>query len=265
MKMFSATPLAAALLALAASAVQAQNVTIVNGKPVPKARVEALLKQAEREGQARSPELETQVRDQVVLREIFAQEAEKRGLAQSASYRDQLELAKQTILIRELFMSEQAKNPVSEAEMKAEYENVKAQNSGLEYRARHILVEKEDEAKQLIAQIKAGASFEDLAKKNSKDQGSAERGGDLDFANPGTYVPEFGKALTALKKGEMTDEPVKSNFGYHIIKLEDTRPAQFPAFEDVKPQVKQRLEQVRMAKFRDQIRAKAKTDYKFAN
>jgi peptidyl-prolyl cis-trans isomerase C len=265
MKMFSATPLVAALLSLAAATAQAQNVTTVNGKPVPKARVEALLKQAEREGQARSPEMEAQVRDQVVLREMFAQEAEKRGLAQSSSYKDQLELAKQTILIRELFMGEQAKNPVTEAEMKAEYEAVKAQNSGMEYRARHILVEKQDEAKQIVAQIKAGASFEDLAKKNSKDPGSAEKGGDLDFANPGNYVPEFAKALVALKKGEMTEEPVKSNFGYHIIKLEDTRAAQFPAYEDVKPQVKQRLEQMRMAKFRDEIRAKAKTDYKFAN
>jgi peptidyl-prolyl cis-trans isomerase C len=264
MKQLKATTLAAALLALASVTAQAQNVTTVNGKPVPKSRVEAILSQALQGGQPRTPELEAQARDQAVLREMFAQEAEKRGMAQSASYKEQLELAKQSILIRELFMDYQKKHPISEAEMKAEYEAVKAQNSGTEYRASHILVEKEDEAKSLIAQIKAGAKFEDLAKKNSKDTGSAERGGDLDFANPGNYVPEFGKAMVALKKGGMTDEPVKSQFGYHIIRLDDTREAQFPDFEQVKPQVKQRLEQVQLAKFRDEIRGKAKTDYKFS-
>jgi peptidyl-prolyl cis-trans isomerase C len=247
-------------------AVLAQNITTVNGKPVPKSRFDALMTQATRQGgQQKTPELETQVRDEVVLREMFMQEAEKRGMAQSAEYKTQMELARQTILIRELFNDFNKKNPVTDAEIQAEYDKFKGQASGTEYRARHILVEKEDDAKALITQIKGGASFEELAKKNSKDPGSGANGGDLDFANPGSFVPEFSQAMVKLKKGEMTEAPVKSQFGYHIIKLEDTRDAKFPPIDEVKPQITQRLNQMKMAKFRDDIRAKAKTDYKFAN
>ena len=246
---------------LAQLAALAQNVTFVNGKPVPKARVDALITQATRQGQPKTPELEKQARDEVVLREMFMQEAEKRGLAASADYKAQMEFARQTILIRELFADFQKKNPV----VTAEYDKFKAQASGTEYRARHILVENEDEAKALIGQIKAGSKFEDVAKKSSKDTGSAENGGDLDFANPSSYVPEFSQALVKLKNGEMTDAPVKSQFGYHIIKLEDTREAKFPELAEVKTQIEQRISQQKLAKFRDDIRAKAKTDYKFGN
>jgi peptidyl-prolyl cis-trans isomerase C len=260
----------ASMLALSAAlalplAAAAQNITTVNGKPVPKSRVDALLSQASKQGQPKTPELETQVRDEVVLREMFMQEAEKRGLSQSAEYKSQMELARQTILIRELFNEFNKKNPTSDAEVQAEYDKFKSQSSGTEYRARHILVEKEDDAKALITQIKGGASFEELAKKNSKDPGSGQNGGDLDFANPGSYVPEFSQAMVKLKKGEMTDAPVKSQFGFHIIKLEDTREAKFPPLEEVKAQIQQRLGQVKMAKFRDDIKAKSKTDYKFSN
>ena len=251
-------------LALLAPLAQAQNVAIVNGKPVPKARVDALITQATKQGQPKTPELEKQARDEVVMREMFMQEAEKRGLAASPDYKTQKEFARQTILIRELFEDQKKKNPVTDAEVQAEYDKFKSQATGTEYRARHILVEKEDDAKKLIAQIKGGAKFEDVAKKNSKDPGSAENGGDLDFAKPDAYVPEFGQAMTKLKKGEMTQEPVKSQFGYHIIKLEDTREAQFPPLAEVTPQIKQRLEQQKLAKFRDEVRDKAKTDYKFS-
>lgn len=252
---------AAMLAPLAASA---QNVAIVNGKAVPKARVDALMTQVTRSGQPMTPELEKQVRDEVVLREMFMQEAEKRGLNGSAEYKEQMEFARQTILIRELFSDYAKKNPITDADVAAEYDKFKAQSGGTEYRARHILVEKEDEAKALIAKIKGGAKFEDVAKANSKDPGSAENGGDLDFADPKGYVPEFGTALTQLKKGEMTQEPVKSQFGYHIIKLEDTRDAPLPPLESVKPQIEQRLQQQKVAQFRDEVRAKARTDYKFS-
>lgn len=254
------------LALVAPLAAQAQNLTTVNGKAVPKTRVEALIGQVTKGGQQpRTPELEKQASDEVVLREMFMQEAERRGLQGSAEFKNQMELARQQILIRELFEDYKKKNPVSEADIKAEYDKFKAQASGTEYRARHILVEKEDDAKALIKQLNGGAKFEDVAKKNSKDPGSAENGGDLDFAKPDSYVPEFGQAMTKLKKGEMTQEPVKSQFGFHIIKLEDTREAQFPPLADVKPQIEQRLTQVKLAKFRDDIKAKAKTDYKFSN
>ncbi|AWI53018.1 peptidylprolyl isomerase [Aquabacterium olei] len=261
----------AASLTLAAPLVFAQNIAIVNGKAVPKARAEAMieqiLKQPQQPGQPpqeRSPELEQKVKDEVVLREIFIQEAERRGLQGSADYKAQMELARQSILIRALFQDFEKKNKPDEAEAKAEYDKIKAANGGQEYRARHILVEKEDEAKALIAQIKGGAKFEDLAKKNSKDPGSAENGGDLDWANPGNYVPEFSQAMTKLQKGQVTDSPVKSQFGFHIIKLEDVRTAQFPSFDEVKGQLMQRQAQAKLAKFRDDLRAKAKTDYKFS-
>ena len=260
-----------AVAALAASfaclpvAVLAQNVAVVNGKAVPKARVDTLIAQAQKAGQQVGPEIQTQARDQVVLREIFTQEAEKRGIGASADFRAQMELARQTLLIRELFEDYRKKNPVDDAEARIEYDKFKAQATGTEYRARHILVETEDEAKAVMAQLKGGAKFEDLAKKLSKDPGSGANGGDLDFAKPDSYVPEFGGALVKLKKGEMTDAPVKSQFGWHIIRLDDVREAQFPGFDEVKGQIKQRLEQTKLQRYQDELRSKAKTDYKFGS
>ncbi|MDN3922868.1 peptidylprolyl isomerase [Roseateles violae] len=253
---------AAALLPMSASA---QNVAIVNGKPVPKSRVDLLIGQVTKSGQPRTPELEAKVKDEVVLREIFMQEAARRGIPASADYQAQLELTKQSLMIRELFADYAKKNPVSDAEAQAEYDKFKAANSGTEYRASHILVEKEEDAKNLIAQIKGGSKFEDVAKKNSKDPGSGANGGDLDWSAPNNYVKEFSDALVKLQKGEMTAEPVKSQFGYHIIRLDDTRPQTFPAFEDVKGQIIQRMGQQKLAAFQEELRAKAKTDYKFGN
>ncbi|HRI17824.1 MAG TPA: peptidylprolyl isomerase [Burkholderiaceae bacterium] len=260
----AASVLAAAALLVPMTA-PAQNIAIVNGKAVPKARVDALMAQATSQGQPVTPELEGQVRDEVVLREMFVQEAERQGLPASANYKTQMELARQSILIRELFTDYQKKHPITEADIKAEYDKFKAQASGSEYRASHILVDNEADAKALIVQIKGGASFEELAKKNSKDPGSGERGGDLDWASAGSYVPEFSEAMVKLKKGEMTEAPVKSQFGWHVIKVVDVREAQFPPLDEVKSQIEQRLRQIQMAKYRDDIRARTKTDYKFSN
>jgi peptidyl-prolyl cis-trans isomerase C len=244
-------------------AVMAQNVAVVNGKPVPVARVDALIKTATH-GQEAPPELKAQARDQVVMREIFAQEAEKQGIPNTPDYKTQLELVRQTVLINTLFQNFIKAHPVSDAEAQAEYNKIKAEQSGQEYDARHILVDNEDEAKKLIAQIKAGAKFEDVAKKNSKDTGSAENGGDLGWAKPQSYVPEFATALQGLKKGEMTETPVKTQFGYHIIRLDDTRAATFPSFDEVKDKVKQQMEQVKLQEYQEKLRKAAKTDYKFA-
>lgn len=252
-------------LAVAGSAA-AQNVAIVNGKAVPKARLDLLMQQATRGGQQPvTPELEARARDEVVLREVFAQEAEKRGVAAGVEYRNQMELARQTILIRELFADFQKNNPVSDAEVLAEYNKFKASAGDKEYHARHILVEKEEDAVGIIKMIKGGASFDELAKKNSKDPGSAPKGGDLDWAAPGGYVPEFSNAMVALAKGQMTETPVKSQFGWHIIKVDDIRAATFPPIEEVKPQIEQRLTQQKLATYRDALRTKAKTDYQFGS
>jgi peptidyl-prolyl cis-trans isomerase C len=242
----------------------AQNIAIVNGKPVPKARADVLISQITKAGQPRSPEMESKVKDEVVLREIFLQEAEKRGLNKTDDYKNQMELARQSLLIRGLFADYAKKNPVSEADAKVEYEKFKAQATGTEFHARHILVEKEEDAKALIKQLNGGAKFEDVATKNSKDTGSAQNGGDLGWSAPDAYVPEFSAAMAKLKAGEMTQEPVKSQFGFHIIKLEETRQAQFPAFDDVKGQIIQRMQQQKVAEFQEELRTKAKTDYKFS-
>lgn len=258
----SAALIAALVLPLS---VMAQNVATVNGKPVPQSRVDALIKTATH-GQEKEvpPEVKAQAKDQVVLREIFAQEAEKQGIPASADYKAQLDLVRQTVLINTLFQNFIKTHPVTDAEAKAEYDQIKAEQTGLEYHARHILVDSEDEAKKLIAQIKAGSKFEDVAKKSSKDTGSAENGGDLDWAKPGNYVPEFATALQGLKKGQMTDAPVKTQFGYHIIRLEDTRQASFPSFDEVKDKIKQQKEQVKLQEYQEKLRKAAKTDYKFA-
>jgi peptidyl-prolyl cis-trans isomerase C len=250
--------LSAALVALLASPVLAQNLAIVNGKPVPSSRIQALQQQVEASGRPVTPEVLAQIKEELIAREVFMQEARKRGLDASEEYKGQLELARQTILIRQLFADFQKKSPVSDADIQAEYDKFVAENGGKEYRARHILVELEADAKALIAEIKKGASFEELAKKVSKDPGSGANGGDLDWAAAGSYVAEFSDAMVKLSKGQMTDEPVKSQFGFHIIQVDDVREAELPKLEDVKPQIAQQLQQQKLVKFQEDLRAKAK-------
>jgi len=250
--------LSAALVALLAVPALAQNLAVVNGKPVPSSRVNALKQQVEASGRPVTPEVLAQIKEELIAREVFMQEAKKRGLDASDEYKTQIELARQTILIRQLFADFQKKNPVTDADIKGEYDKFVAANGGKEYRARHILVEKEDEALALIAQIKKGGSFEDLAKKASKDPGSGANGGDLDWAAAGSYVPEFSGAMVKLDKGQMTDAPVKSQFGFHIIRVDDVREAQLPKLEEVKPQISQQLQQQKLSTFQDALRAKAK-------
>ena len=250
----------AALLAALAPAAMAQNVAIVNGKAIPKSRVDSLEEQIKRSGRPVTPEMQPQLKEEVVSREIFMQEAQVRGLDATQDFKTQMELARQAILIRELFADYQKKNPVTDEEIKAEYDKFAAQNSGKEYKARHILVETEDEARAIIAKLKKGGKFDEIAKKQSKDPGSGAKGGDLDWANPGSYVKEFSEALSGLTKGKTTETPVKTQFGYHVIRLEDTRDAQLPKFEDVKPQIAQQLQQQKIGKFQTELRAKAKVE-----
>ncbi|MDH4449575.1 MAG: peptidylprolyl isomerase [Rhodoferax sp.] len=252
--------LATAGLMVVATGALAQNIAIVNGKAVPKARMDALAQQVARSGRPVPPEMQGQLREEVIAREIFVQEAQARGLDVTDDFKAQMELTRQSILIRELFNDYQQKHPVTDEDTKAEYDKFASANAGKEYRARHILVEKEDQAKALIAQIKKGAKFEDLAKKNSKDPGSGANGGDLDWANASSYVKEFSDALTGLAKGKLTDAPVKSQFGYHIIRLDDVREAQLPKYEDVKAQIAQQLQQQKLAKYQEDLRAKAKVE-----
>lgn len=250
----------AAMLITLTPIVLAQNVAIVNGKAIPKSRVDALAQQVARSGRPVTPEMQGQLKDEVIAREIFIQEAQKQGLDSTDDFKIQLELARETLMIRELFGNYQKVNSVNDAEIKAEYDKFAAANSGKEYRAHHILVEKEDQAKAIIAQLKKGGKFEEIAKKSSKDPGSGAKGGDLDWANSASYVAEFSAALTKLTKGKTTEEPVKTQFGYHIIRLDDVRDAQLPKLEEVKPQIAQQLLQQKLAKYQEDLRAKAKIE-----
>ncbi|HQX59639.1 MAG: peptidylprolyl isomerase [Rhodoferax sp.] len=250
--------LAVAFTTLAPVAALAQNIAIVNGKAVPASRVAALTRQLESSGRKVTPEMQDQLREEIIMREVFMQEAKKRGLDATDEFKLQLDLARQSILIRELFNDYQKKSPITDADAKAEYDKFVAANGGKEYKARHILVETEAEAKAIIADLKKDGKFEEIAKKSSKDPGSGANGGDLDWAASGSYVPEFSKAMVALEKGKTTDTPVKSQFGYHVIRLDDVRDAQLPKFDEVKPQILQQLQQQKLAAFQQDLRTKAK-------
>lgn len=251
---------AAAVMSFGVQTVSAQNIAIVNGKAVPKARLDALAQQVAKSGRPVTPEVQQQMRDAVITREIFAQEAEKLGLMGSEDYKNQIEIARQTVLITVLIDDFKKKNAVTDVELKAEYDKFAAANGGKEYKARHILVEKEADAKAIIASIKKGGKFEDIAKKQSKDPGSGANGGDLDWANPSSYVAEFTEAMLKLSKGQMTENPVKTQFGFHIIRVDDIRTAKLPAFEELKPQIAQQIDQQRLGAYQQTLREKAKVE-----
>ena len=259
MKKLLLTAVTAACFGIAMPAF-AQNIAIVNGKAIPKARADMLAAQLAKSGRPVTPEMQGQIKDEIIAREIFMQEAQRRGLDATDDFKSQIELARQTLLIRELFNDYQKANPVTDADIQAEYDKFVAANGGKEYRARHILVEKEDEATAIIASLKKGGKFEDIAKKQSKDPGSGANGGDLDWAQASSYVKEFSDAMVKLNKGQYTQTPVKTQFGYHIIRVDDVRDANLPKLDEVKPQVAQQLQQQKLAKFQEELRAKAKIE-----
>lgn len=245
------------LLAAAALPVFAQNLAVVNGKAVPSSRADAMIKQMASQGQQDSPQLRAMVKEELINREILIQEADKKGLGTSPDVKNQIEIARQSIVIRALVTDYLKAHPVSDADVKAEYDKFKAQAGDKEYHARHILVEKEDDAKAIITKLKGGAKFEDLAKQ-SKDPGSAANGGDLDWASPASFVKPFSDAMVALQKGQVTETPVKTQFGYHVIKLEDVRAAKVPTMEEVKPQIAESLQQKKLQAYQQELRGKAK-------
>jgi peptidyl-prolyl cis-trans isomerase C len=239
----------------------AQNAAVVNGKAIPKAKLDKLIANS---GQGSNPELRERARDMLITRELINQEAIKRGLVTNDNIQEQLEQARLNILVGAVFEDYISRDGVSDAELKASYDQIKSQFEGTEYKVRHILVEKEADAKALIAKIKAGEKFEDLAKASSKDPGSAVNGGDLDWMTPQALVPEFSKAMVALQKGQMTDKPVKSQFGFHVIRVDDVRQAKVPELAELKPQLIQMMSQDQnwqRAKFDEmlkRLKAKAK-------
>lgn len=249
---------AVALAATLALPAYAQNLAIVNGKPVPTARLNTLVQQSERGGRTVDDAMRAQLREEAIMREIFAQEAERRGLRASPEFRAQVQLATQTLLIRELFADFQRKNPVTDAQVQAEYAKFAAANQGQEFRVRHILVETEAEARAILGEIRAGANFEELARTRSRDPGSAPRGGDLDWAGADVFVPEFSQAMIKLGKGQLSAEPVRTQFGWHLIRVDDVRAAQLPPLEALRPQIEQNLMEQRLMAFQEDLRGRAR-------
>ncbi|MCL2523878.1 MAG: peptidyl-prolyl cis-trans isomerase [Betaproteobacteria bacterium] len=255
--------LAALLVAsvIVSAPVLAQNKTYatVNGQPIPQSVYDAFITEQKEQGAKDGPELRNAVREELIRRELLAQEAKKRGLDKKDTVPGQVELAKQAVLIRAYLGDHMRANPITEERLKAEYETIKANIGGTEYKARHVLVEKEDEAKEIIARLDKGEKIADLAKQ-SKDPGSRDNGGDLGWNSPAAYVKPFGDALAQLKKGEHSKTPVQTDFGYHVIALEDTRPANPPPFDQVKQQLQNRLGQQQIEQLIKTLREKAQVN-----
>jgi len=255
----------AALAILSALAVnpafaEDKSAALVNGVSIPQARVDLRVKIAVTQGQADSPELRKAIREDMISLEVLAQEAKKKGLDNDPEVIQQTELAKQSVLVS-AFVQDYTKNhQISDDKLKQEYDKLKANLGKSEYNVSHILVETEDEAKAIIAQLGKKGKFDKIAKAKSKDAGSAERGGSLGWAVPSNFVPPFANAVLSLKKGTYTKEPVKSQFGWHIIKLDDVRDLKVPSFEELKPQIQQRLQQQSIQEYIADLRSKAKIE-----
>ena len=234
----------------------------VNGVTIPQAHFDAMNKEREASGQPSSAEVVNAIREELISREVLAQAAKKKGLDKDPTVAAQMDMARQAVLIRAYFDDFVKANPVTDAQLKTNYEQFVAQMGDKEYKARHILVDKEDEAKAIIAALKRGETFEKLAKEKSKDTGSKDNGGDLDWGPAGRYVPEFGNAMKALQKGQTTDVPVKTPFGYHVIRLDDSRAMKVPTYDEVKDNFKQRAQQEQVSKLVQELKSKARIDTK---
>ncbi len=233
---------------------------VVNGVTIPQSRIDAMNKELTATGQPDTPERRQAVKEELVNREVLVQAAAKRGLDKSPEVVAQMEMARQAVLVRALFENEVKANPITDADLQKQYEEFKKSMGENEYKARHILVDKEDDAKAIIAELNKGGDFAKLAKDKSKDPGSKDNGGDLDWGPGARYVKPFSDALAALKKGETTKVPVKTDFGYHVIRLDDVRPLKVPAFDELKEQFRQRAQQQQIQKLVMDLRSKAKVE-----
>jgi peptidyl-prolyl cis-trans isomerase C len=237
----------------------AEDAAKVNGVAIPQSRIDLIAKEQAAQGQPDTPELRNRIKDELITREVVAQEAVKRGLDKTPEVKVQMDFARQSILLSAFARDYTHRNPISEETLKKFYDERKAAAGEKEYHAHHILVKTEDEAKQITAQLKKGANFEKTAAEKSVDA-SKSSGGDLGWSGPERYVPAFGNALKKLKKGQVTDAPVQTQFGWHIIRLDEERTRSFPSFEEVKPQIQNQLQQQEVAKAVSALRAKAKVE-----
>lgn len=251
----------AVILATAFSSMaMAQNLAIVNGKPVPSSRMQAMERQLAATGQTVDDTIRTQLKQEIINREVLLQAAEARGLQKTQAFADQMELARQSVLIRALFTDIESETPVDEAAIKAEYDRIANSPEATEYRASHILVATEEQANDLTAKLAAGADFAAMAKEFSTDPGSGAQGGDLNFASANSYVPEFSKAMVDLTVGQTTKAPVKSQFGWHIIRLTDKRKRELPPLAEVQEAIGKQLRENILSRAQNDLLNKAKIE-----
>jgi len=247
-------PAAAAPAAPAAGAAAAP---AAQGKALyPQSYFDLLLRERMGQGQPDTPELRASVRDELNTRELLVREAKKKSIDKNNDVKTQMDLASQTVLVR-AYVNEWVKNnPIPDAELKKEYDTIRGQIGDKEYKVAHILVEKEDEAKQVITDLQKGAKFDELAKARSKDPGSKDRGGDLDWNAPANFVKPFGDAMTKTEKGKFTPVPVQTQFGWHVIRVDDVRDAKVPPFDEVKGQISQRMQAQWLERYLRDLRQK---------
>lgn len=244
----------------AATTAAAKNETLatVNGVAIPKSRVDLIIQQGHQRDD--TPEGRKAVLDQLIMQTLVAEEATRKGLDKTAEVVEQVDMLKQSVLANAYVQDYMKNHPASDAELQAEYDKAKAAMSGTEYQARHILVASEAEAKAIIAQVKKDPkAFETLAQQKSLDPGSKSKGGELGWFEASRMVPEFGNAVAKLGKGQLS-EPVKTQYGYHVILLEDSRAIQPPPFNEVRPQLAQQAQGQKLQKQLDELKAKAKID-----
>ena len=243
--------------AKAAKPAAAGPVATVNGVAIPAARAELLARTRTQRGEPDSPQLRNAVRDELINREVITQDANKTGLSKSPEFVIQMDLVRQEVLLQAYVREYFRKNPVSDADVQKEYDRVRGEMGDKEYKVRHILVEQEDQAKGLIAELKKGAKFDELAQKNSKDEGTKARGGDLDWQSPGGLVKPFSDVMVKLEKGKVSETPVRTQFGWHVIQLDDVRPVQPPPLADVQAKILEGLRRQRFDLHMRERRAKA--------
>ena len=255
----STIAVAALLFTLPALAKNTASGSTVNGKAIPQNQIDFFIAAQKTQGRPDSPELRNAVKEHVIGLQLLVQEAQKQGLDKKADMQAQMDLARQGVLINAYMANFVKAHPISDDAMQKEYDAFKAQAGDKEYKARHILVENEDDAKAIIAKLKKGEKFDSLAAQ-SKDPGSKDKGGDLGWAAATNYVPPFADALTKLNKGQYTEVPVKSQYGWHVIQLDDSRALKLPAFDEVKPQIQQRMQQQMVERHVTELRKAAKVE-----
>jgi peptidyl-prolyl cis-trans isomerase C len=262
-------PLSLLLLAglLASGPLYAQNLARVNGVAIPMAKADLMVKELATQGRPDTPQLRDAVKNQLITYELIMQQASKLDLDKQPEVATQLEFARQNVMMRAYLQDYVKKNPVTDAEIKAEYDTAKAQyengskeGAPKEYLARHILVKTEGEAKGVLTKLKNGSKFEDLAKQSSIDTSNKDKGGQLDWADTSTFDPDFTKAMVALSKGSTTTAPVKTQFGWHIIRLDDVRDVAFPPMDQIKGKIAESLQRQRVDKMLADLRSNAKIE-----